>query len=392
MDLTRRDFIAGASVGAASIAALAAFAGTAYAADTETGGSYGCIPDVSEHNGYIDWAAARQGVAFAILRIQDGTYADHTFAENVAGCNANGIPYWTYSFFRRGTASAAIADAELMAARMANAGAAPQGVFLDCEVEGVTAEAVYAATARLRELGAKRVGWYIANNLYGYYGLDTSKADCIWIPTYGANDGNIPTRYKPGYACDLWQYTSMGAFDGCSDDSVDLNVIDSRTSPRYDVPWYTGDGAAVIAHPSTVSDANAAVAASYGATVRGVQGWLNAGYGTGLVEDGIYGAKTKRALVMALQHELNVQTEAGLVVDGIWGSRTRAKCIRVHQGARGNISRILQGALICRGYSGSGFDGVFGAGTASAVMRYQGAHGLTRDGIAGPQTWASLLA
>lgn len=52
----------------------------------------------------------------------------------------------------------------------------------------------------------------------------------------------------------------------------------------------------------------------------------------------------------------------------------------------------VQAALISKGYScGSyGADGDFGADTNTAVVNYQRAHGLTADGIVGPNTWTSL--
>ena len=93
----------------------------------------------------------------------------------------------------------------------------------------------------------------------------------------------------------------------------------------------------------------------------------------------------------ALQTELNRQFDAGLAVDGIWGPKTRAACVNVRQGARGNITRVLQGALICRGYSTNGFDGIFGSGTASAVRSFQTSCGLSADEVAGKNTFAALL-
>ena len=127
------------------------------------------------------------------------------------------------------------------------------------------------------------------------------------------------------------------------------------------------------------------------ALVREGQKWLNVAYGTAIAEDGLYGPKTKKALVKALQSELNQQFGKGLAVDGIFGPKTKAACVNVREGARGDLTKVLQLALICNGYSKGGFDGIFGSGTRSAVELFQKADGLAVDGIAGKNTWSKLL-
>lgn len=120
-------------------------------------------------------------------------------------------------------------------------------------------------------------------------------------------------------------------------------------------------------------------------SIADVQRWA------GGAADGIYGPNTKASLVRKLQSELNAQFRAGLAVDGIWGPKTKAACVNVKRGAKGNITRTLQGALICLGYSTGGFDGIFGAATEQAVRSLQRARGLSVDGIAGCNTFAALL-
>ena len=137
--------------------------------------------------------------------------------------------------------------------------------------------------------------------------------------------------------------------------------------------------------PASVESAPAQSASSGDGSISEVQRWL------GCEADGIYGPDTKRHLVRRLQQELNAQFGAGLADDGYWGPKTRAACVNVRRGARGNITRVLQGALICHGYSTNGFDGIFGGGTESAVRSYQSDHGLSVDGIAGKATFGSLL-
>lgn len=121
------------------------------------------------------------------------------------------------------------------------------------------------------------------------------------------------------------------------------------------------------------------------------QAWLNSGYGAGLDVDGLWGPKTKSGAIRALQTELNNQFNKGLGVDGIWGPKTKAACVNVKQGAKGNLTRIIQGVLYCMGYDPKGFDGIFGSGCAAAVKRYQANKGLSADGIVGKNTWAAML-
>lgn len=129
------------------------------------------------------------------------------------------------------------------------------------------------------------------------------------------------------------------------------------------------------------------------------QQWLNDNYGSYIKReigalldvDGLWGPKTKKAATIALQVELNKQYGKGLDVDGIWGEKTEAACVVVREGAKGNITRVLQGCLIFKGYSTNGFDGDFGSGTENAVKSFQASVGITKDGEAGPITFSKLL-
>jgi hypothetical protein len=60
------------------------------------------------------------------------------------------------------------------------------------------------------------------------------------------------------------------------------------------------------------------------------------------------------------------------------------------KGARGDVVVWAQEHLISAGYK-LGVDGGFGPLTQTAVEDFQIAHGLTPDGIIGPETWAPLL-
>ena len=65
----------------------------------------------------------------------------------------------------------------------------------------------------------------------------------------------------------------------------------------------------------------------------------------------------------------------------------------VKSGSRGDAAKIVQGALIAKGYScgSSGIDGVFGVNSVAALKSYQKEQGITADGIVGPATWGKIL-
>lgn len=63
----------------------------------------------------------------------------------------------------------------------------------------------------------------------------------------------------------------------------------------------------------------------------------------------------------------------------------------VKLGSRGADVELLQLALSRVGYYFGNIDGIFGAGTQTAVLNFQRNFGLTPDGIVGVQTWNRLL-
>lgn len=95
--------------------------------------------------------------------------------------------------------------------------------------------------------------------------------------------------------------------------------------------------------------------------------------------------------VSRLQAECNKQGFSSQIVDGIPGSNTLKGCPIVKQGARGNITKLLQERLVALGYNTNGVDGIFGNGTKNAVIAFQKSKGLSADGIVGTNTWRKLL-
>jgi 3D (Asp-Asp-Asp) domain-containing protein len=84
------------------------------------------------------------------------------------------------------------------------------------------------------------------------------------------------------------------------------------------------------------------------------------------------------------------QKKYGLKVDGIAGPKTNGKIKILRYGDIGKPVIELQRLLQAWGkYSGI-VDGIFGQNTKNLVVSFQKSHGLTVDGIAGPETYKKL--
>lgn len=129
--------------------------------------------------------------------------------------------------------------------------------------------------------------------------------------------------------------------------------------------------------------------------IKAGQMHINNFTGAGLQIDGIRGALTKKAAVIALQTALNLDYGAGLEVDGILGTKTRTalKGKTVGRGDRSYLVTVLEMCLMLKGYNPNGVEcpGIFGDGCSTAAGKYQEAHGLSVDRIAGQETFSSLL-
>lgn len=123
-----------------------------------------------------------------------------------------------------------------------------------------------------------------------------------------------------------------------------------------------------------------------------IQRWLNNTYDFNIDEDGFYGPETNEALIMAYQMELNIQFDRDLEVDGLYGPLTSNAYVTVREGARGNITRLVQSILYIKGYDIDDLDGIFGNETEQALEDFQRDFGLRPDGVIGKNTFDRLFA
>ena len=116
----------------------------------------------------------------------------------------------------------------------------------------------------------------------------------------------------------------------------------------------------------------------------------------GLEADGIVGSATKKAKVKVLQSAMNLDYKAGLSVDGIVGSKTKAalKGHTVRKGETQYMVTALEILLMLNGFNPNGVEspGVFGSGLETATRQFQKSKGLSVDGIAGYNTFMSLVS
>lgn len=125
------------------------------------------------------------------------------------------------------------------------------------------------------------------------------------------------------------------------------------------------------------------------ANIKSVQTWLNTCYNTKLTVDGIFGTKTKAALLKAFQKETGC-----IHIDGVWGSESKTAAIfhTLKKGATGPLSALWQTALTCYGFYPGKIDSVFGSDTYEATLLFQKNSRLLPDGIVGKNTWQKAFS
>lgn len=191
------------------------------------------IIDISHHQppNKIDYDELAKQVKLVIIRTQFGSrLIDRHYKTHHNEFQKRGIPTAAYAWVR----GVSISDMEKEAVDFYNRTKEfnPTFWFLDVEEQSMKdmRAGVKAYVKKLRELGAKKVGVYIAHHLYKQFNIDTSDFDAVWIPHYGKNNGSVTS--KPVYPCDLHQYTDKGRLKGYGG-YLDLNRLTGTKPLSY---------------------------------------------------------------------------------------------------------------------------------------------------------------
>ena len=186
------------------------------------------IIDISHHQKpeEINYDVLAKQLELVIIRTQYGSLQiDKAYRTHHYEFQKRGIPRNAYAWVR----GVNVKDMEKEAEDFFNRTKEFNPVFwwLDIEEESMDdmRAGIKAYAKKLRALGVKKLGAYIAHDKYKKFNIDVSDFDAIWIPRYGSNNGK-PDK-KPDYPCDLWQYTSKGHLKGY-DGYLDLNMIISN--------------------------------------------------------------------------------------------------------------------------------------------------------------------
>lgn len=341
--------------------------------------------DVSSHQGNVDWATVKNnGGTFAYVKATEGTtYTSPSYSQQYAGSRDAGLIRGAYHFALPNNSSG-VAQADWFTSHggswTGDGWTLPPALDIEYNPYGATcygltqtamvswirafSDEVHATTGRYPTIYTTTDWWTSCTGNTSSFGATNP----LWVARYASSPGTLPAGWS---AETIWQYASSGTFPG------DQDTFNGTYSGLQ--AFARGDGGTPPAATwPTVQQGQT------GETVKTVQYLLNAS-GSSLTVDGVFGAATTSAVS-------SFQSTHALTVDGIVGPQTwQALIVTVRQGSSGPAVSAVQSQLNAHGSSLT-VDGAFGAATTSAVRSFQSAHGLSVDGVVGPQTWQALVS
>ncbi len=174
---------------------------------------YHVCPDISTYQYPIDFDVFCYNADFAIFRARVNGKTDKRFKDFAGECVKRSFPFSVYDFITLTDEADAKAQAE--AFYKLTSPFNPRIYYLDVETlgkgvsHGENRKLIQTYVARLRELGAERVGLYMGEYRYRtQYKQIADIFDTLWLANWGKQTGYLSS--VPSETCDLHQYTSMG--------------------------------------------------------------------------------------------------------------------------------------------------------------------------------------
>lgn len=181
------------------------------------------VPDVSEHQGVIDWEKAKGSIDAAIIRCGYGdnvtSQDDEQWARNVSECERLGIPYGVY-LYSYATSAAQIQSEIDHALRLLKGHKPTYPVYFDTEQAGTGAVARSYAKKFCDAMKAAgyKTGVYTYEYWYNDY-MSGFNAYPLWIAKYSTYAPSIG-----GVDYEAWQYTDVGYIPGIAG-GVDISYF-----------------------------------------------------------------------------------------------------------------------------------------------------------------------
>lgn len=269
--------------------------------------------DISKHNGTIDFHKVKKdGIEFAMIRAGFGSSTvDTHFHRNVKGAKSSGIKCGVYWFSYAYTPQMAKAEAKKCIETI-KPYTLEYPVAFDFEYASVNyakdngvkiTKALASQIADTFLSTVKNAGYnvilYTNIDYYNNYFNDTVKKKYdIWLAAY--------REAKPNFNQKIWQYSETGSVNGIKG-RVDMNISYYQAATQ---------GAKSVDITLPLLQTN-----SKGNSVKAIQQLLNArGFSCGTA-DGVFGDKTKNAV-------LQYQKSKKITADGVVGKQTYCKLLK----------------------------------------------------------------
>lgn len=264
-------------------------------------------PDISHHHPVKDWSKVESSVAFLITKATEGlSYVDPTLTTFIKECEKRKIPYWLYTFLRKGNE---IGQAQFLVKTCKNkVGKYFRGYVLDAE-SGNTAAGVQQALTWLQKQSEKTMVYFGWADYSKYKSVIENRGkNCAWWEArYGLNNGKYVKLFPCHTGVDLHQYTSKGVCPGIPD-KIDM----SRLTGTLPESWFTAS-----AKKEEPKPAPAPVKSGYPGEypVLPSRGYY-------MLWDGSKQLTKRREDIRKVQQLTNWVTGSKLKVDGIYGPLT----------------------------------------------------------------------